>query len=354
MKTISSKCIITLGPYYQIPQGGIAQVLNCYSTSIYTNFKHIPTNGGSNILSKIGVFITSIFKLVFSLLCDKNIEALHIHSASGTDFIRNTIYIRLGFLFGKKIILHMHGGGFKEYYFNNTRFVKSNLNKVNCIITLSNYWKSFFTEQLKYQNVYIVHNIIPKAQRSEKKDYNIFNLLYLGHIYPKKGIFDLVTLLLKYRKEYVGKLRLHIGGGLFDEDILRKIIKENNLEDIITFHGWVSGVSKIELLNNANAYILPSYAEGVPISILEAMSYNLPIISTRVGGIPSIVNEKNGFLIEPGNIQEMKWAIDQLLQSKSLQKKLGDKSYEYSLSYQAENVIKELEAIYNKLEINIQ
>src|SRR5690606_23550060 len=76
------------------------------------------------------------------------------------------------------------------------------------------------------------------------------------------------------------------------------------------------GKEKIDLLKHCDVFILPSYSEGVPISILEAMSYGLAIISTNVGGIPSVViNNKNGILIEPGNKVMMVEAINSLLES---------------------------------------
>ena len=350
---ISSQKIISLGPDYKKPKGGIAQVLNSYSLFIYSNFKHIKTSGGNNFISKLYIFLHSLIRLLYYLITDKSISALHIHTASGSDFKRNTYYIQIGLFFKKKIILHVHGGGFKEYYLGQPEFVKRFLDKADAIVALSSFWESFFKIDLGYNNVYIVHNIIPSPQKIHNSNSQVFNLLYLGHIYKQKGIFDLVSLLLENRKEYIGKLRLHIGGGLFDVEILKRIILENQLDDVITFHGWVSGTSKIELLSNADAYILPSYAEGVPISILEAMSYSLPIISTNVGGVPSIVNDSNGILIPPADKKAMKSAIDKLLHSKTLCKSLGDKSFEYSLYYQPENVSKELSRVYFKLGITI-
>ncbi len=67
------------------------------------------------------------------------------------------------------------------------------------------------------------------------------------------------------------------------------------LEDLFDVPGWISDQEKIEeIYRKSIVYILPSYNEGMPMSILEAMSYGLPIISTDVGSIPSVVNEKNG------------------------------------------------------------
>ena len=131
----------------------------------------------------------------------------------------------------------------------------------------------------------------------------------------------------EYKTDYNGRLILDIGGGMFEVERLKQFIKANHLEDIIHFHGWVSGDDKIRLLNTADAFILPSYTEGVPISILEAETYGLPILSTAVGGIPEIVSDGgNGFLFTPGDKVAMKTAVDKLLVDTKLCRALGESS----------------------------
>ena len=348
---ISSKNILTVGPEYKNPKGGIAQVLYSYNKFVYNGFKHVRSGGGSQAFSKLYYFGKGLVMFSTKLLFDSSIKVVHIHTASNSDFKRNSFYARIARLFNKKVILHVHGGGFKDYYSKNKSFVKHQLYKADAIVALSEYWRQFFAEDLKCKNVFVVHNIIPTPNYKPQKEKNIFNFLYLGHIYEKKGIFDLVSIIKDHRKEYKGRLMLHIGGGLYEVDRLLNILKEDKLDDVIKFEGWVSGDKKEELLNTSNAYILPSYAEGVPISILEAMSYHLPIIATEVGGIPSIVGDKNGILIEPGNKQQLKSAIDVLINSEQQREKMGEASYQISLEYQPQNVIKELNILYSSIGI---
>lgn len=351
---ISSKNILSIGPEYQKPKGGIAQVLYSYSKYVFNDFKHIKSSGGKYAFSKLFYFCKGIIGLILTLLFDKSIKTVHIHTASNNDFKRNSFYAKIAKQFKKKVILHIHGGGFKGYYSKNKHFVKQQLDKADAIVALSEYWRGYFAEELKCKNVFVVHNIIPTPNYKPQKEKNIFNLLYLGHIYEKKGIFDLVSIIKDHREEYKGRLMLHIGGGLYEVDRLLNILKEDKLDDVIKFEGWVSGDKKEELLNTSSAYILPSYAEGVPISILEAMSYHLPIIATEVGGIPSIVGDKNGILIEPGNKQQLKSAIDVLINSEQQRDKMGEASYQISLEYQPQNVIKELNILYSSIGINIK
>lgn len=75
-------------------------------------------------------------------------------------------------------------------------------------------------------------------------------------------------------------------------------------------------------------YVLPSYNEDMPLAILEAMSYSVPVVSTYVGGIPSLVeNGVNGILIEAGNLQQLEGAIIKLLSTKELRNKISENNY---------------------------
>ena len=182
------------------------------------------------------------------------------------------------------------------------------------------------------------------------KNNNKFKLLFLGYISRDKGIFDLVECIKEYHLEYHDKLMLYIGGSQYEESQLIELIKENNLQDVITFCGWVSGNKKVDLLNNADAFILPSYKEALPISIIEAMTYSLPIISTEVGGIPELVeHDVNGFLFVPGDQNAMKNYIDILMYDYNKRKQMSDNSYSRSLNYLPENAQLKLNQLYKSL-----
>ena len=125
-------------------------------------------------------------------------------------------------------------------------------------------------------------------------------------------------------------------------------IKKYELENIVFFEGWVGGEKKIELLNWADLYILPSFNEGLPISILEAMSYGLPIISTPVGGIPEVV-KGNGVLVTPGNIKEIHDAIKKYIDNPLLIEKERNISLKMVETYLPDFVMNQLKNIYEKL-----
>ena len=165
-------------------------------------------------------------------------------------------------------------------------------------------------------------------------------------ITAQKGIYDLLDVIKEIRHDLKDKFCLHIGGN-GETERLQKLIDENDLSDLVRFEGWVSGEKKKELLSLADAYILPSYIEGLPISILEAMSYGLPILSTPVGGIPEVVDETNGILFTPGDKKEMADAIKSMVGNPQIGKSKGNASREKAVRYYPDNVASELIEIYN-------
>lgn len=142
---------------------------------------------------------------------------------------------------------------------------------------------------------------------------------------------------------------MHIGGN-GETDRLLSIIKELGIETLVRFEGWVDKEKKQYLLNLADVYILPSFIEGVPISILEAESYHKPVITTNVGGIPSIVQDcVSGVFVTPGNDKEIYLAMKMMAESEELRQKYGEASYRISRDYQPEAIKKELIGCYDKI-----
>ena len=345
-KEISSR-IVTIGCDYETLKGGIAQVIRSYS-SLFEKFYFIPTVKEGGKLFKIWVALKAMVRLCY-LCVFHGVKIVHIHGCSNNSFRRKKYFIIIAKLLGRKVVFHIHGAEFKSFSQNyGVEKVIRVLNRCDIIVALSQSWKEYFISSLKQKHVLIINNIVdyPVVMQTPKKD-SVFNIVFLGEIGKRKGIFDLVDMLLNFHEEYKGCLRLHIGGNGEVEELQRMI---EPIKDVVEFYGWVDVEMKRRLLSQANAYILPSYNEGLPISILEAMSYKLPIVSTRVGGIPEIVKDGyNGFLIDPGDKNAMKEAIDKLLVDEKLQKKMGEYSYEIVQKYFPQEVEKQLLDLYKSL-----
>ncbi len=246
------------------------------------------------------------------LLSNSDIRIVHIHTASNNSFKRSSYFVNLAKRFGRRVVLHIHGGGFREYYNTHPSGILKSLKKADCVLALTDSWKEFFSDQLQLPNVVVVPNIVSNPQIKEVEHDGRLHLLFLGAIIEQKGIFDLVEVIKEHKDEWDGNLMLHVGGS-HEVEHLQRFINDNGLENLIQYEGWVSDDKKIVLLNLMDAYILPSYIEGLPISILEALSYGKPVITTPVGGIPEVINESNGFLFEPGDREAMYKIINDIV-----------------------------------------
>ena len=342
--------VLTVGCSYHHPKGGIAQVMNSYERFVFPIFKTIVNSGGSNKLIRLWKALFGLFKMSVKLAIDKRIKIVHIHTASYNSFRRSAWYITLAKLFRKRVILHIHGGGFKKYYVKDPQWISSILNECDALITLSDSWKEYFKTISTKPDVFVVENIVPKPSvKKISKNDNKFHLLYLGLITEEKGIFDLVDVLYEHFDSFKDKLVLHIGGNGKTYKLF-ELIKDYSLGEVIRYEGFVSGANKETLLSVCDALILPSYAEGLPVSILEAMAYGKPILSTPVGGIPEIVKDNvNGILFQPGDKDVMYNSICKLLIDKTLRINMGDKSLQYIKPFFPDNISKEIESIYQAL-----
>jgi len=154
-----------------------------------------------------------------------------------------------------------------------------------------------------------VHELCPKA--NVKTIYNGVNfekftisnekfeqlsLVFIGNIIKTKGIYELlntVKIMLKSGSDF----HLHIVGKGSEIGNIKKLIIKNNLQQSITVHGVINHNHVVNLLQKCHALILPSYREGVPNVIMEAFACGVPVVATKVGGIPEVVNDSNGVLI---------------------------------------------------------
>ena len=340
--------VLFVGMDYKVPKGGIASVLNTYSSFIRP-FKFVRTHASElNRIQKVWYASSGYVMLVWKLMTDRDIQIVHIHSASNTSFWRKSYAIRTAKAMGKVVIFHCHGGGFKEFRENNRDKVDAILSKVDCVVCLSDEWKEYF-ESIGCKNVTIIKNVIgePKLMSIEKD--GLIHFLFLGLICDNKGIFDVMNVLSDHKDELIGKILLHVGGNGQTERLMSKI-KECGLEKLVVFEGWVDKEKKQHLLNLADVFLLPSYIEGVPISILEAESYHKPVITTNVGGIPSIVKDHvSGLFVSPGNANDIYLAMKKMSEDETLRYHYGEAGYEISKGYLPDTIKKELTKLYNKI-----
>lgn len=346
-----SKQILFLGVSMKT-KGGMTAVLVSYKKYI-EDMQFVPTWKLGNKFVKLWYAIQAIVRTWFVCTFNKNIQIVHIHGAANASFYRCKIFINLAKKLGKKVILHEHAADFVEFYNSSEdkAGISDTINKCDKLIVLSESWKKYFISiGIQANKICVLNNIVspPDIKSVERVDDRL-HLLYMGEISNRKGAFDLLNAIVAEKEYFKDKFFLRMGGNEVDGNI-KGFIKDNCLEDFVSYEGWISGDKKIDCLNWEDVYILPSYNEGLPIAILEAMSYSHPIISTPVGGIPEIIsNYKNGILVTPGNYTEITNAIKYYIENKKEIKLQGENGYKVVKDFFPDKVFNDLTNIYKTL-----
>lgn len=302
--------VIMIGSNLRVP-GGITRVVKNYiqaGIGDKVEFEYFPTYYGSNNLVNILYFIIQYIRLLFKLyLFNNKYDVAHIHMSYKGSFIRKRHIINLLKKKNIPIILHMHGSQFKEYYNNSSnnrkRKVKSTLNNARVILALGDEWKDYYKTICDTKVISLDNAVFPKSisPNNEEKVY----ITTMGVLSKRKGTYDLIKV-GNYLKDKIDRKYKFVLAGNGEVEKVKNEIKRLGLNDLFIIPGWISDQDKIdEIYRKSIIYVLPSYNEGMPMSILEAMSYGLPIISTKVGSIPSVVKDGNGFLINAGDIEDL-------------------------------------------------
>lgn len=327
-------------------RGGIAAVLRAYRDNLPA-FHCLSTNSRRGLIPGLFNFARTLVALPFIRLF-RPYTTLDIHGANGKSWARKRLIINLGHILGYKIVFHMHGGELRKYVAAKglEHYMKC-FRKCRHVVFLTDAWTKYAQQELGCTNAVTLMNIVPtptmaKQPRTEGAP---ISLVYLGYIYKEKGIFDLLDVIASNRDRWLGHLTLTIGGQ-WNEDRVLNFIKDNDLGGIVKFVGWVSGDDKATILSKTDILILPSYYEGLPISILEAMSYAMPVITTPVGGIPEVVTDGvEGTLFTPGDKAAMTRAIDKYIECPGLIIKQGNAGWEKSKLFSPEHIVNRLSQI---------
>ena len=318
------------------------------------NINHITTWNGK---SKTSILFFSALITLLDRLLKNQVDIVHLHVSERGSVLRKSILALISFVFLKPVIMHTHGCEFHIFYDNLPAMAQRLLHKVwqGCsrVIVLSKSWQNTYINKLHLQphQVLVKYNpvSVPKNVTTQKNNSDKITFLLLGKINQRKGIFDLFEAIAQLPANYQKQIELIIAGsGEIDKAIA--LAQDLKIDSLVSFPGWVNTQQRDCLLKKADVFLLPSYNEGLPMALLEAMSWKLPAITTPVGGIPEIViHKENGLLVEPGNIEELLESIQTLIDDESLRLSLGNAAYEKALLLDIENYSHEILNIYHSV-----
>lgn len=347
---------LILGPSLE-QNGGMATVQNlilAHAPSRYT-LRHICTHDEGSALHRGIIFFRAITTFWGSLLSRK-VDIVHIHVSERGSVLRTVLLTILSFIFNRPVVLHAHGAEFKPFFSKMPGWVQNIISDIfgQCdgFIVLSDFWQNFYISQLGLipERVFTLPNSVELPTEIPCRQNSIpINLVFCGRVGQRKGTFDLLQAFAGLPPHLKSCAHLIIAGdGKIEQGHL--LAGRLGLSDHVTFLGWINPSQRDQMLANANIFILPSYNEGLPLAILEAMAWGIPPITTPVGGIPEVVvPNQNGLLVTPGNVKQLSKAIQYLLEDSELRLKLGKSARATAESLDIKTYTHRLGRIYDRV-----
>ena len=251
-------------------------------------------------------------------LSSNRIDTAFIFTSSGFSFVEKGLMVLLAKIFRVRVVLSPRSGILVNEIIS-MKIMRWYVNFIlywcDVVLCQSQSWKEFYQDltQLPLSRFSIIKNWIdplpyfelPTKQKSD----NQVNVLFLGWIEKNKGIYDLVFTVEKYQNLLSNFTFIVCGKGSELRNI-KKLVAQYGLKHCFEFKGWVTGNEKLAVLRDADILVMPSYREGLPNSLLEAMASGCSVIASSVGAIPDVIqNKKNGMLIEKSNIFQLANAL---------------------------------------------
>lgn len=354
------RLILMLGPSLAYP-GGMTQVVRAYAAAgLFAAWpvEYIPTYAGRTLLAKLRPWLAAM-GTVLARLAQRRAAILHLHSAAFGSFWRKSALCALAAAFRVPYVLHLHDGRLPEFYDGGCgplarAWVRAVLRRAARVVVLTARWREVVRAIEPSARVVVIGNPVEVPAALPALRVPARQVLYLGWLMREKGLLDLVRAMPAVLRVAPQASFVLAGSGVAgagDRATVVALARALGVERALSFPGWVDGREKRELLRASDVFVLPSYAEALPLGVLEAMAAGTPVLATRVGGIPDVIEHGvSGMLVEPGAPQALAEAIARLLTDDALRARLRENArHEVAARYSRAAVIAELEALYRSL-----
>lgn len=304
--------------------------------------------------SKLPAVLRLPFKYFKFFINLKNVDLVHLNpSLNRKSFLRDAVFAWITILLRRKLIVYWHGWEieYEESIKHNKvlRFInKQTFLKADTTIVLGKVFKDKLIN-LGYRNKICIETNSAESKYITERAPKLINkkdkirLLFLSRLEFKKGVYIAINT-LKILNKIENRFILTIAGSGKEEENVKNLISQNNE---IEWAGYVANESKHILLDTSHVMILPSYTEGLPLTLLEAMMYGLVIVSRPIGGIPDIIkNGENGCLTDSLLPVDYSKIIISLVNNQTQYNKMSQNNIEQSKVFEPQEVRERIYKIY--------
>jgi glycosyltransferase involved in cell wall biosynthesis len=308
---VNRPVVLILGPHRAAVSGVSTHLNLLLGSSLAEDYEMVHFQVGSegrkeNVLMRLVRLLVAPFAL-FAAIVFRHASIVHINtSLNPRAYWRDLAFLWVAKLLRARVVYQVHGGALPQHFFEKSRlltaFLRWTLNTPDVVVVLAQVELDAYRRFVPQQHVALMPNGIdcrPYAQvpivRS-RNDYPL-RLLYIGRLAREKGLYETFQG-LRLAHELGIDARLVVAGAGPEEQRLRRYAQALGIAGRITFAGPVFGEDKVKLFAGADVMLLPSYSEGLPYALLEAMAAGIPVIATPVGAIPDVVaHGTHGYLV---------------------------------------------------------
>lgn len=243
-------------------------------------------------------------------------DIAHVHTSQQFSFYRAAFYVLFcKYVWRCPVVLHIHGSSFDEFVSTESQLSRRLQSIVYSaadeVIVLSDYWKTELQTYIPEEKISVLPNAVDPTEYTPSFNASPSHVVFISNLIPRKGVNEVLAAVDALLEEGIDMKVSIAGKGPLTEEVERFSQDHEN----VAYLGYVSESEKRQLLCDGSIYVLPSYAEGLPIALVEAMAGGNAIVSTDVGSIPEVISEENGVLVTPGDVDELVDALRELVSS---------------------------------------
>lgn len=339
-------------------RGGVAGYVRAVSaTPLWDDWDvgHVATHRDGSVATRMVAFATGTAKLVWMLVRDPP-ALVHLHMASQGSFARKSVLAWVAKAFGVPVIIHVHGGGFHDFVralpAGLRAYARATLGHADVVIALGEGWASRLRTIAPRARVVTVPNgVVPGQPVAQPEEGARVRVVFLGDISDAKGVFVLLHAWARMARELGGDPRAELllaGDGMLDR--AERQIDDLGLCDQVRVLGWVAPVDVDALLRSSQVLTLPSFQEGQPMSVLEAMARGMCVVASDVGGVPDLIDAESGVLVPAGDAEALATALKRVITDEEDRVRLGGRALQRVRdTFDVEQTGQALDALYREL-----
>jgi glycosyltransferase involved in cell wall biosynthesis len=352
---MGTKRVVMLGPALAV-RGGIASLerimLRRWASDHYA-IRHLATYVDGTKGRKLAVAIGALARFLI-MAATRSIDIVHVHFSSRASILRKSVFVLVSRLFGIPLIGHAHGGEFRIFYEQECgplrrAYVRAIFRRFDRLIVLSPQWSELYRSIEPGLDPVVIGNTVPLPELDGTRRATPPVVLTLGRLNKGKGTYDTLQAIPRILARHPDTEFWFGGDGEVEQ--VRELVACAAFARNVRLLGWLGEEQKSQALRQASIFLLPSYNEGMPMAVVEAMAYGLAVAATPVGGIPEVVIDgRTGVLVRTGDSEDIARQVSALLADEDLRSRLGRDARELIRTrFDIADALKRIGALYDDL-----